>query len=84
MKRLIGMALYVTMTLITAMGFYELTAKSPRLLGHPLPGWQKTDRIEATTSWRQPTGMYAVDKILHEGQEAARFYGLMSEPTYRR
>ncbi len=84
MKRLIGLLLTATSTLVAALGFYELTAKSPSLLGHPLPGWQKTDRIEKVTTWEQPTGIMVVDKVLHEGEEAARFYGLMGAPRYRR
>jgi len=58
------------------MGLYEITAKSPRLLGRHLPGWSKSCRVERVTPWRQPTGIHPLDKILHEGQEALLFYGL--------
>ncbi len=61
----------------SALGIYELTAKSPQLLGTPLPRWQSTCQVENSTPWQQPTGILAVDKLLHETQEAARFYRLV-------
>lgn len=58
-------------------GFYELTAKSPGFLDSPLPAWWATDRAEHMTRWNPPTGLLPVDKLLHEGEEAARFYGIL-------
>ena len=77
MKRLAGAGIYLILVAVAALGMYELTAKSPTWLGHPLPGWQETYHIERTTGWNQPTGILPVDKLLHEGQEAARYYGLL-------
>jgi hypothetical protein len=77
MKNLVGFGFALIFTAVAALGFYELTAKSPALLGQPLPGWQKTNRIEQLTDWQQPTGFLLVDKLLHEGEEAARFYGML-------
>ncbi len=57
------------------LGLYEITAKSHRLLAEPLPGWQKTQRVEKSTQWNQPTGFLPVDKLLHESEEALRYYG---------
>ncbi len=64
--------------LIAALGLYELTAKSPQLAGRPLPGWWATERAERATRWHPPTGVLAVDKVLHEGEEAARFYATLA------
>jgi len=57
------------------LGLYEFTAKSPQLLGHALPGWQETQQVENHTQWKPPTGILPLDKLLHEGEEALRFYG---------
>ncbi len=77
MKPLAGIGIYLAIMLIAALGLYELTAKSPAWLGTPLPGWQETNQTEHTTAWRQPTGILPLDKLLHEGREAVRFYGLL-------
>ncbi|MEN8006060.1 MAG: hypothetical protein ABFS42_03555 [Candidatus Krumholzibacteriota bacterium] len=63
-----------------ALGFYEMTAKSPGLLDRPLPGWWATDRAERTTRWNPPTGFLPLDKLLHEGEEAIRFYRILARP----
>jgi len=60
------------------LGMYEMTAKSPTLLGRPLPGWGSTVRAERTTRWNPPTGILPLDKLLHEGEEALRFYRIIS------
>lgn len=78
MRRLAGMAIYLIWLITAALGHYELTAKSPLLLGRPLPGWPKTLQVERMTRWDPPTGILPVDKLLHEGEEAARFYGLLA------
>lgn len=57
------------------LGLYEFTAKSPQLFGQALPGWQETQQVENLTPWQPPTGIFALDKLLHEGEEALRFYG---------
>ena len=61
-----------------ALGIYEMTAKSPSILGTRLPGWWATDRAERTTRWNPPTGVLPVDKLLHEGEEAVRFYAMLA------
>ena len=78
MKRLAGVGIYLIMAATAALSLYELTAKSPTWLGTPLPGWQESRHIEYTTGWNQPTGILPVDKLLHEGEEAVRFYGLLA------
>jgi hypothetical protein len=66
------------------LGLYEMTAKSPTLLGEPLPGWWATERAEKTTRWDPPTGFLPLDKLLHEGEEAVRFYRILARPVESR
>ena len=61
-----------------ALGIYEMTAKSPSILGTRLPGWWATDKAERSTRWNPPTGVLPVDKLLHEGEEAVRFYAMLA------
>ena len=77
MKKLTGLGTCLLFLTVLALGSYELTAKSPTWLGHPLPGWQASRLAEKSTCWQQPTGILPVDKLLHEGEEAARYYGLL-------
>ena len=78
MKKLTGFGLYLLFLGLMVLGFYEATAKSPTWLGQPLPGWQQSERAEYTTGWHPRTGLLPVDKLLHEGEEAIRFYGLLA------
>ena len=64
---------------VTALGIYEITAKSPSLLGTRLPGWWATDKAEHSTRWDPPTGFLPVDKLLHETEEAVRFYAALTD-----
>lgn len=82
MRRLAGTGFYLVWLLVAALGHYELTAKSPRVLGRPLPGWPETLQVERRTRWNPPTGILPVDKLLHEGEEAARYYGLLARRTW--
>ena len=66
MKGLAETGVYLILAATSALGLYELTAKSPSWLGQPLPGWQITLRCEQVTGWQQPTGILPVDKFLHE------------------
>lgn len=63
------------------LGLYEMTAKSPTLLGKPLPGWWASVKAEKSTRWNPPTGILPVDKFLHEGEEAVRFYRFLVQPV---
>lgn len=62
---------------VALLALYEFTAKSPGLMGYPLPGWHETQQIEKRTPWNPTTGILPLDKFLHEGEEALRFYGFM-------
>ena len=62
---------------VLGLGMYEVTAKSPTLLGEPLPGWRATVQAERTTQWNPPTGFLPLDKLLHEGEEALRYYRIL-------
>lgn len=87
MRRLLAAGAYIASMAFLAMAFYEVTAKSPELLGQPLPGWQTCHRAEISTRWQQPTGFLPLDKVLHEGEEALRFYGfrpLVPGPDFSR
>jgi hypothetical protein len=55
-----------------------MTAKSPSLFGTRLPGWWASDRAERTTRWNPPTGVLPLDKLLHESEEAVRFYATLA------
>lgn len=78
------LALVLAAWLVAALGMYELTAKSPRLGGPPLPGWWAAERAEHATCWRPATGLLPLDKLLHESEEAARFYATLAGYRPRR
>ncbi len=78
MNRLTQAGIYLLYLGCLALGIYEMTAKSPSILGTPLPGWYVTDQAEKATRWNPPTGILPVDKLLHEGEEAVRFYAMMT------
>jgi len=69
-----GICLFTVLVALFAL--YEFTAKSPQLIGLALPGWLETQQVENTTPWKPPTGILPLDKLLHEGEEALRYYGL--------
>lgn len=56
------------------LGFYELTAKTPSWLCGDLPGRSAARLAERSVPWERPTGVFALDKLLHEGREAVVFY----------
>lgn len=71
--------------LLAGMGLYELTAKSPAWAGQAWPGWWACEKAEHVTRWNPPTGVLPLDKVLHEGEEAAHFYATLagSRPWFR-
>jgi hypothetical protein len=78
MQRMSQAGLGLLLASILALGIYETTAKSPSLLGTHLPGWWATDQAERTTRWQPVTGFLPLDKILHESEEAIRFYAVLA------
>ncbi len=78
LRRLAAAGLGLAYLGVLSLGMYEVTAKSPTLLGDPLPGWWATDRAEKSTRWNPPTGFLPLDKLLHEGEEAVKFYRFLS------
>jgi hypothetical protein len=56
------------------LGGYELAAKSPLLLGCRLPGWGTAAAAECRTCMVHRTGWRPADRLLHEGEEALRYY----------
>jgi len=77
MNRIATTALALLYIVSLALGIYEMTAKSPSLLGTRLPGWGATRRAEKMTKWNPTTGIFPLDKLLHEGQETVKFYGFL-------
>jgi len=65
---------------IAALGCYELAAKSPLGPAGAWPARRAARQAEALTRWRPPTGLPPLDKLLHEGEEAARFYAALAGP----
>ena len=82
MRALTEITLALLATAMGALGLYEVTATSPAILGHALPGWLETRQVEEATPWQQPTGILPVDKLLHESEEAVRYYGLLARNTF--
>lgn len=80
-RQLVLWTLWATYAATLALGAYELVAKSPAVLGRPLPGWVDADLAEGRTRWRRPTGVLPLDKLLHEGQEALLYYGMLLDPV---
>ncbi|MCP4290351.1 MAG: hypothetical protein GY780_00775 [bacterium] len=75
MRRLPTSIICLMVVLSGLLGLYEITAKSEKMLGNPLPGWQRTRHVENHTPWNPPTGFFPLDKLLHESEEALRYYG---------
>jgi len=78
MHRLNTIGICVITVTVALFALYELTAKSPKLIGEPLPGWYETQQVEKHTPWHSVTGILPLDKIIHEGHEALGYYGLAS------
>jgi len=76
MRRILLVGAYACVLGASALGAYELTAKSPGWLGRLLPGRQASRQAELGTRWNPPTGVTPVDRVLHEVEEALRYYGL--------
>lgn len=76
MRRIVLATAWTGWLCLCALGAYETTAKAPDWLGRHLPGRHACRRAEQSTAWQPPTGIHAVDKLLHEAEEALRFYGL--------
>ena len=77
MRRKPVFLLFVSYLLLLALGAYEVTAKAPGACGLRLPGWSASRRAERATVWRPRTGVGLVDHLLHESEEAARFYAYL-------
>lgn len=77
MRRLRLLALFLCYLAVLGLANYELTAKSPRLLGQPLPGWRECRQVERCVRMHRRTGLPLVDRLLHEGEEALQFYNLL-------
>lgn len=63
---------------VAALGLYELAAKAPADIAAGWSGRRAARHAESATRWRPPTGLMPVDRVLHEGEEAARFYAALA------
>ena len=79
MQRLKLVAFFLVFLPVGGLTHYELTEKSPELLGKSLPGWQKARQVDIATPWQGWTGLEPVDRFLHETAEAWAFYQLISQ-----
>ncbi len=61
----------------SGLGSYEVVCKSDAWLGDPLPGWYEAQRIERWTPFVPRTGSPPVDRVIHEGEEAAAYYAYL-------
>ena len=74
MSRTKAALLYILFLACLGLGNYEITAKSPTRLAVFLPGRAAAEAAERSVRWSRPTGVFALDKLLHEGREALVFY----------
>lgn len=77
MRQFSALLLILLYCLGVALGLYEVTAKAPDICGLKLPGWRAGQRAERLTAWRERTGFLPVDHLLHESEEAVRFYAYL-------
>jgi len=77
-RNLLETAFVLAVLAIVALGGYELTAKSPRLLGQALPGWVQTARVERSVPWQPHTHILPLDKVVHECREAWLYYEMIT------
>lgn len=66
--------LYTIYLACLGLGFYEFTAKTPSWLVADLPGRHVAVHAESSVQWDRPTGIFPLDKLVHEGREAMIFY----------
>lgn len=78
MNRCRALGLILCAWVIAALGCYELAAKSPVGPAAAWPARRAARQAESATRWRPPTGLLPLDKLLHEGEEAARFYAALA------
>jgi hypothetical protein len=53
---------------------YELVQKAPQTALGQLPGSSVADRADRRVKYEATTGLVPLDRLLHEGREAWRFY----------
>ncbi|MBC8425079.1 hypothetical protein H8E07_13230 [bacterium] len=74
MRGLQKMLFILATSAATGLVSYEVVSKSDAWLGDPLPGWHEAQKVERWTPFVAWTGSLPVDRVLHEGQEAAAYY----------
>ncbi len=74
MRRLLTASLYLCFLALVGLTQYELVEHSHRLWNWRCPGWESADRAERATAWEPRSGIPLVDRLVHEGTEASRYY----------
>ena len=77
MRNLVLGLTILTGLFLVGLTWYELTVKSPAWLGHRLPGWQRACWADDAVILHHWTGLPALDRLLHESEEAALYYRLL-------
>ncbi len=74
MRRLLHTGLYLLFLALVCQAQYEVTEHLHRSWGFCLPGWEGAVYAERITLWRPRTGLPPIDRLIHEGTEAGRYY----------
>lgn len=79
MTRRILLSLLATGILVAAPGIaYETLEKAAERIGPGSPLLAKSLRAEIDTPWRPATGVFVVDRALHEMEETRHFWRLVN------
>lgn len=74
MRRLLFFLASVAWLALVGLLGYELVQKSASTPLGPLPGHEVARNAERWVEFRATTGVGSVDRLLHEGEEAAYYY----------
>ena len=74
MRNLRNIFLFLCWLALVGLLNYELVQKAPRTRLGDLPGSELADRADRKVRFRSVTGIEPIDRVLHEGHEAYRYY----------
>ncbi len=74
MRTVRNIVLFLCWLTFVAVLNYELVQKAPATRLGDLPGSELADRADRKIRFRKVTGVKPVDRALHEGHEAYRYY----------
>lgn len=81
-RPLIGLALAVAFAAAPAVA-YETLEKTAEHLGHHGPWFSHSLAAEIETPWNPSTGVFVVDRFLHEMDETRHFWRLVGRSVPR-